>query len=319
MLRRRLVLISAASSTGSILFGGYDSDKFTGELTTLDIQPDASSGNITSMTVAWTALALNDPTNGTTLLTPDGFAAPAVLDSGTTLTILPADIANAVFTLAGAVPSDQFGPLVPCNLSSYKGTLDYTFGGAGGPKISVGFNELVLPITDTSGNPLTFNDGSPACNLGVQAAQSGEQLLFGDTFLRSAYVVYDLDAKQIAIAPTNFQSTTSKVHEIDAANSNGGAIAGASNAATAATARQTATLLAPAGFAGSAGATAVATGPGHAGFLGTAAATGAAPSATKKGAAMAAAVPWERGSVVVVALTMGIAMMAAGGSLMAWL
>lgn len=270
------------------------------------------------MTVAWTSLAINDPTSGSIVFSPNGFAAPAILDSGTTLTYLPADIANAVMTYVGAVLSDEFGPLVPCNLSSYAGTLDYTFGGVGGPKISVGFNELVLPAHLTSNTPLTFHDGSPACRFGIRAANPGEQILLGDTFLRSAYVVYDLDAQQIAIAPTNFKSTSSSLHEIDSSGSGGAAIAGATTAATAVTARQTATGLAPANFFPSGTATVLATGPGHAGFLGTGAATGVAPTATKTGAAVV--VPsWERSSAIVVLLTMGIALAAAEGSLMAWL
>ena len=66
-----------------MLFGGYDTAKYSGDLGVLQIQPDAQSGNITSMTVAWTSLSLTDPTSGTTTLTDDSFAAPAVLDSGT--------------------------------------------------------------------------------------------------------------------------------------------------------------------------------------------------------------------------------------------
>ena len=38
--------------------------------------------------------------------------------------------------------------------------------------------------------------------------------MLGDTFLRSAYVVYDLDNNQISIAPTNFNATSSNIREI---------------------------------------------------------------------------------------------------------
>lgn len=46
---------------GGIMFGGYDTGKFTGDLIALPIQPDVQAGGITSMTVAWTSLSLTDP------------------------------------------------------------------------------------------------------------------------------------------------------------------------------------------------------------------------------------------------------------------
>jgi hypothetical protein len=40
--------------------------------------------------------------------------------------------------------------------------------------------------------------------------------VLGDTFLRSAYVVYDLQNNQISLAQTDFNSTTTNVVEITA-------------------------------------------------------------------------------------------------------
>jgi hypothetical protein len=38
--------------------------------------------------------------------------------------------------------------------------------------------------------------------------------VLGDTFLRSAYVVYDLENNEISIAQTNFNATTENIQEI---------------------------------------------------------------------------------------------------------
>lgn len=43
--------------------------------------------------------------------------------------------------------------------------------------------------------------------------------ILGDTFLRSAYVVYDLTHNEIGFAQANFGSTTSNIVELKAANS----------------------------------------------------------------------------------------------------
>ncbi|QRD85386.1 putative yapsin [Aspergillus flavus] len=80
---------------GGIMFGGYDTGKFTGDLIALPIQPDVQAGGITSMTVAWTSLSLTDPKQGTQSLTGESFIAPAILDSGTALTYVPKDCINS--------------------------------------------------------------------------------------------------------------------------------------------------------------------------------------------------------------------------------
>lgn len=214
-------LSTPGSETGSILFGGYDKGKFKGDLIAMPIQPDAESGQITSMTVAWTSLAITDPTQGTQTLTSKGFALAAVLDSGTTLTYVPPDLYNQVASFANVMAFDGMeSGLVECEaMAAYKGTLDFGFVGSGGPVISVPFSELCFPYTDDSGNPLSFDNGATACSFGLAPTQDNTQILFGDTFLRSAYVVYDLDRKEIAIAPTDFKSDVTNIVEIGGSGS----------------------------------------------------------------------------------------------------
>ncbi len=229
-------------STGTVLFGGYDTDKYSGQLMILQIYPDAQSGTISSMTVAWSSLAVTD-SSGTTQLSASEFPLPAVLDSGTTLTVIPSDMFSQLATYFGVVNDPTYGTLVQCSIGSASGSLDYGFGGTGGPVIQVSFAELAIPLFDNQGNPLTFQDGSAACAFGLSPATQGEPVLLGDTFLRSAYVVYDLDAQQIGLAQTVFNATSSNVVEISS-----GGIAGGSRVVTGAPVKQTATGILPPGL-----------------------------------------------------------------------
>ena len=206
----------------------------------LDIQPDASTDEIMSMTVAWTSLAVTDG-SGSTLVTPDYFPLPAVLDSGTTFTVVPDNIFSMLFDYFGAVQDEDYGNVVQCNIGEAQGSLDFGFGE--GPIIAVPFSELAVPIYDEQNNPLTFQDGTAACQLGVSPSPDGSSILLGDTFLRSAYVVYDLDSLQIGIAQTDFNSTRSNVVEIPSSNSSSNPIASAVSAATGITAIQSETGL----------------------------------------------------------------------------
>jgi hypothetical protein len=77
---------------------------------------------------------------------------------------------------------------VDCGIQSLEGSVDYGFPGV---TISVPFSELALP-----------NSGGSVCTFGFYPDTAN---FFGDTFLRSAYVVYDLDNKEIGLAQTVFQ------------------------------------------------------------------------------------------------------------------
>lgn len=160
--------------------------------------------------MAFTSLSATS-SSGTDQLTPANYAQAAILDSGTTITLLPDDLAEAVFQELGAVVSRQLGAVVvPCALANNDGTLNYGFGGPGGPVIKVAVSDLVLPLVLNSGRRPKFSDGSDACQLGIQPA-GNLPILLGDTFLRSAYAVYDLYNNRIALAQTDFNSTDSNV------------------------------------------------------------------------------------------------------------
>ncbi|CRG89996.1 putative aspartic-type endopeptidase opsB [Talaromyces islandicus] len=202
------------SSDGNCLFGGYDTKKFSGNLLSVPIQPDAQSGQLTSMTVAWTSLSLNTGSS-TKSITPSNFAEPALLDSGTTLSIIPEQLYDELHSFFEAQDDESGNAIVDCGtLDKADGTLDFQFGGSKGPVIKVPFSEFALPATTTIGTWAQFDDGSYMCVLGMQPQTESDPIILGDTFLRSAYVVYDLDNKQISLAQTIFNATDSNVVEI---------------------------------------------------------------------------------------------------------
>lgn len=198
------------SSTGSILFSGVDTAKYIGNLISINVYPTSRSQGINSFTVAFTSLSATS-SSGTDQLTPPGYAVPAILDSGTTITLLPDDLAALVFEELGATPEDELGVvLVPCALADNSGSLSYGFGGPGGPVVKVAVSDLVIPLVDSMGRSPSFKNGQKACQLGLEPA-GNLPILFGDTFLRSAYVVYDLANNRVGLAQTNPNATDSKI------------------------------------------------------------------------------------------------------------
>ncbi|TKA24351.1 hypothetical protein B0A50_06821 [Salinomyces thailandicus] len=191
------------AASGTILFGGYDTSKYVGNLTVLDIQPDAENANRKDVfNVAWTSLSVNNASSSVNL-TDASFKQAALLDSGTSLTYVPRDIFQKLATAFGAYQNETTGMvIVPCETN--KGTLDFGFGGSTAPVVSIPFSELAPKAFDLDGRPLLLESGKQACEFGLLPSDGPDDITFGDTFLRSAYVVYDLDNKLIAMANSNF-------------------------------------------------------------------------------------------------------------------
>lgn len=175
--------------------------------------PSAETGVIDSFIVAFTSLSITSP-SGSDTLTPAGYAEAVVLDSGTTLTYLPDDLTQAIYNEVGAIyyAKEEFA-LCSCSIRTVQGTLNFGFAGANGPVIKVPISELVYPLTYSNGTEFDVVPGTSACFFGIMPVSilGKGPLIFGDTLLRSAYVVYDLVNYRIGLAPTNFNSTGSNV------------------------------------------------------------------------------------------------------------
>jgi hypothetical protein len=169
------------------------------------------------MTVAWTSLQLNTG-DSVKSITTSTFKEPALLDSGTTLSIIPAQLYEDLHSFFEAQDDANGNAIVECaKLNDAKGTLDFQFGGSKGPVIKVPFSEFALPAITTAGTWYQYDDGTYACTLGMQPQTEGIPVILGDTFLRSAYVVYDLDNFEISLAQTVFNTTETEIVEISKA------------------------------------------------------------------------------------------------------
>ena len=122
------------SNTGSIMFGGVDSDKYHGELATLPIIKEQGQYQefiigLSSLSAAGQTIFQNAPI-------------PVLLDSGSSLSYLPTNYADAIFKIFSATFDSQSGAaVVDCNLMNSAETLDFSFSGA---VIKVPMSELVI-------------------------------------------------------------------------------------------------------------------------------------------------------------------------------
>ncbi|CAK7237456.1 hypothetical protein SBRCBS47491_009981 [Sporothrix bragantina] len=199
------------ASTGNILFGGIDTEKYEGDLIRLDVLEDPGPKKFLQFFVALTSVEAISASGRDTLTSAGNFTGYALLDSGTTLTEVPQDIAEQFWAEAGASYNTQLGDaILPCSRAQSGGVFSFSFGGPGGPAVNVSMTELVQDVYSN----MTFASGpfsgQTVCRFGITNSTNQFSIL-GDTFLRSAYVVYDLDNNQIALAPAKFNVTTANI------------------------------------------------------------------------------------------------------------
>lgn len=220
-----LYLNDLDASEGTILFGGVDTAKYEGDLIRMPMRAMAKTGSqdITAFVV---------DVEGISVKGVDGagnFKGRALLDSGATVTLLPKTMAQKLRTHFNVITIPNLQPtFVDCSLATkYKDvTLDFKFAGT---TIRVPVGELIInsfaglqdvirdePLLDSM-----FDGWESVCLFGVASAveygiTSDEFALFGDTFLRSAYVVYDMENKQIALAQAKHNVTETNIQEFTA-------------------------------------------------------------------------------------------------------
>lgn len=193
-----IYLDDQGSKTGSILFGGVDRAKYVPPLRTMRMT-STSSLEVHLDTIEVDGVNYN-------------MDLPVVLDTGTSLMYLPQQIVEQVANAYGAAydPSRQLYRLSAARAEQTQLPLSVEFA-LGGATISVPTKELFWPMQWFSGQE---ENGDYALTMMPNSQSLGFNIL-GDTFLRSAYIVFDLDAREISLAQTSFSAASDIVPIMD--------------------------------------------------------------------------------------------------------
>ena len=179
-----LYLNSPNAATGQIIFGGVDKAKYSGSLIAVPVTSDREL-RITLNSIKAAGKNINGNID-------------VLLDSGTTITYFQQDVAQGIIDAFHAeLKQDGNGNSLYVADCQTSGTVDFNF--ANNAKISVPASEFTVPLFYTNGQPY------PQCQLllGINDAN-----ILGDNFLRSAYIVYDLDDNEISLAQVKYTSAS---------------------------------------------------------------------------------------------------------------
>ncbi|ANB12602.1 Yps3p [Sugiyamaella lignohabitans] len=179
-----IYLDNLETSTGRILFGGIDSSKYNGTLYSVPITDNVSFYvDVNEITVGGKTVTNNGKFSG-------------LMDSGTTFCYLPSSIAKNVAQEFNA----QFDPstglyFAQTNTSSKEFVFNFS-----GATIKVPASEMLVDAS------YIMQGSSPGPYvLGVVPSDEAPYII-GDTFLRSAYVVFDVSTMHIAIGQASYDA-----------------------------------------------------------------------------------------------------------------
>lgn len=185
-----LYLNSINATEGTLLLGGIDKAKYSGELEALHLA-DHNDFSVPYSDVSW---------NGNSY----GRASPAVFDSGTSYMYMPNDVfygLSSDINLNETTNTDTNLQYIACDAGI---SVDVTFGNT---VITLEPDQLILHLSE-----LLDDKSRTECVFGIQSTDySSDNILFGDVFLRSVYAVYDLDNYQVGVAPAVYTDKTNIV------------------------------------------------------------------------------------------------------------
>ncbi|KAF7541631.1 hypothetical protein G7054_g474 [Neopestalotiopsis clavispora] len=191
--------------TGQIIFGGVDTNKYAGNLHKIPFEEVDSHYR-----VKLTSVSHRTPANVTSTITET--TQIVIVDSGTTLSILPRDIVELIASqFPGATYDGDGAYRVPCTLQDEPGSLSFSFNET---IITVPYSEFIW-----GAGPL---DGEDLCLLGVQwntnpnTAAAASYLILGDTFMRAAYTVFDQDNNAVYMSNYTTCGTQSSIVAVPA-------------------------------------------------------------------------------------------------------
>jgi hypothetical protein len=143
-----LWLNDLGSSSGSILFGGIDTEKYYGTLSSIPINKDGN-GNYTAFSVNLTSISYTPGTTAIPLTIPS-FSRSVILESSAVYMYLPQENVDVIYSVFGVEIGFDGYPYADCK---YSNSSYLSFGFESGTVISVPYSEFVNKLYVRSLNP----------------------------------------------------------------------------------------------------------------------------------------------------------------------
>ncbi|CAB4254826.1 pepsin-like aspartic protease [Maudiozyma barnettii] len=208
-----LYLNELDATHGTVLFGAVDHSKYEAPLYTIPLINTLRAngfGSAVQFDVTLQGLGMTFE-NGTADKTLTTTAIPALLDSGTTLTYLPGSLVTIIANQVGATYSSRLGYYtVACPSSMSSSSSSSSSSTLDGINLIFDFGGFHINATLED---FLIQPSANICLLGI-VPQTAHSALLGDSFLSHAYVVYDLENKEISMAQAKYDVDSSDIEVV---------------------------------------------------------------------------------------------------------
>ncbi|VVT43511.1 uncharacterized protein SAPINGB_P000019 [Magnusiomyces paraingens] len=200
-------LNTPTATSGMVVFGGVDMKKFIPPLITIDLVPTFKNKILEFTVPASIINYFEAPCTTPFVLNEDPIV--VLVDVGSTSSYLPINVVTGLSIKLNMTQDDDGDYVRPCN---YTGDDNkFITIRLANFDLNIPVTHLILPKASLDGVPVLFDNGDPVCYLGVYATDDPKFCSLGDNVLRSAYLVFDLDNKRLAVAQTKTDSLESNI------------------------------------------------------------------------------------------------------------
>ncbi|KAG9523403.1 acid protease, partial [Aureobasidium melanogenum] len=224
------IYLNTLDQYGSILFGGIDTKKYNGQLTTLNLLRSRKAKNVDNINLYLEEVKMKpyNESYRTIVRSANDSKLITLIDTGTPDWQLPIDAYRQVVRYARVQPSTDIWPGIPkgnfvkpcsevargiANTTHFE--ITFAGNGSNTAVLRLELADLFSPITTGDGSAATDGSGRPMCWLRV-AAQAGNHYITSSSVIRAGYWVFDLDNGQVSLAQANLGANSSDVVPVEA-------------------------------------------------------------------------------------------------------
>lgn len=200
--RRQYSMYLGGNSTRTkpnIIFGGVDANMVRGNWSTFPIlhEANATDRSHERFFIAMTGLSITRQDNTVDNVGMSGDAA-VLLDPQFALSYIPGDAMVNLAVMLGAVFFDGLGGWIcDCRLRDVGAFINIQLSNT---TFSMSVYDVLLPLTDGFGKPVSFSGGGAACAVTFSTSEFTGYNVLGFNFLQNLYTSFDVDSKEVSLA-----------------------------------------------------------------------------------------------------------------------